>query len=77
MVGLAAAENAAAAIRKDTHVPAEGLGPALAALAKDFDFQVLYRTETVGRLRTGGASGTLTAAEALHQVLSGTGLTYR
>jgi iron complex outermembrane recepter protein len=77
VVGFAVADNATAAIRKSTNIPAEGLGPALTTLAKEFDFQVLYRTEIVGKLRTDGATGTLTATEALDHVLSGTGLTYR
>src|SRR5262245_18173295 len=77
MVGLAAGSDAEAAIRRSTHIPAQGLGPALQSLAKEHDFQVLYRTEIVGELRTGGAVGELTASEALTQLLSGTGLTYR
>jgi outer membrane receptor protein involved in Fe transport len=77
VIGLASADDAKAAIRKPTRVPAEGLAPALATLAKEFDFQVLYRTEVVGKLSTQGASGAMTAAEALEHVLSGTGLTYR
>jgi len=32
----------------------EFLGPALQTLAKTYDFQVLYRTEVVGELRTRG-----------------------
>jgi iron complex outermembrane receptor protein len=75
--GIAGAGEASASIRKPTDIPAQGLGPALTSLAKEFDFQVLYRTEVVGTLRTQGASGTLTAAEALQNVLSGTGLTYK
>ncbi|MGH8210216.1 MAG: STN domain-containing protein [Steroidobacteraceae bacterium] len=77
IVGLANADDAKAAIRKPTDIPAQGLGPALTSLAKEFEFQVLYRTEVVGKLRTQGASGAMTAAEALEHVLSGTGLTYR
>ena len=77
MVGFAAADNATAAVRKTTEIPAQGLGPALTTLAKEFDFQVLYRTEVVGTLRTQGASGAMTAAEALEHVLNGTGLTYK
>jgi iron complex outermembrane receptor protein len=75
--GIAAADDASAAIRRTTNIPAEGLGPALTTLAKEFDFQVLYRTEVVGTLRTQGVSGAVTAAEALEHVLSGTGLTYK
>jgi iron complex outermembrane recepter protein len=75
--GLAAAGDATAAIRKETHIPAEGLGPALTKLAKEFDFQVLYRTEIVSDLKSPGAMGTLTSDEALGKVLTGTGLTYK
>jgi hypothetical protein len=57
--GIAAADNATAAVRKTTEIPAQGLGPALTSLAKEFDFQVLYRTEVVGTLRTQGASGAM------------------
>jgi iron complex outermembrane receptor protein len=75
--GLAAAGDATAAIRQPTNIPAEGLGPALTTLAKVFDVQILYRTEVVGRLRTGGVSGAMTAPEALERMLTGTGLTYK
>ncbi len=72
--GLAAAEVAVA--RRATHIPAQGLGPALQALAKSRDLQVVYRSEIVSGLKTQGAFGELTAAEALTQLLRGTGLTY-
>src|SRR5215472_8052322 len=45
IIGLSAADEVKASIRKDTNIPAGGLGPALQTLAKDFGFQVLYRTE--------------------------------
>ena len=77
IVRIATADPAPAAIRQQTEIPAQGLGPALTLLAKEFDFQVLYRTEVVGSLRTRGVSGPMTAAEALEHVLSGTGLTYK
>jgi iron complex outermembrane receptor protein len=72
-----AADPAHASIRKDTNIPPEGLGAALEALAKDYDFQVLYRTEIVKDLKTQGALGSLTSDEALGKVLSGTGLSYK
>ncbi len=72
-----AAEPARASIRKDAKIPTEELGPALQTLAKDYDFQVLYRTEIVRDLKTHGAIGSLTSDEALTKVLSGTGLTYK
>jgi iron complex outermembrane recepter protein len=72
-----AADPAHASIRKNTNIPAEGLGTALEALAMDYNFQVLYRTELVNNLRTSGAVGSLTSDEALTKVLSGTGLSYK
>jgi iron complex outermembrane receptor protein len=77
IINLAAASEAAAAIRKSTNVPGQELGPALRSLARERDFQLVYRTETVGKVRTSGAVGELTSDEALTQLLNGTGLTYR
>src|SRR5256885_9529287 len=77
IVGLAFAAEGWSAIKRPTHVDAQGLGPALEVLAKQHGFQVLYRTEIVGGLRTQSIEGQLTTDEALHQLLSGSGLTYR
>ena len=77
IVGLAVADDVRAAMKKATNIPAEGLGVALQALAKDRNFQVVYVTEEVSYLRTQGAVGEFTADEALKQLLKGTGLTYR
>jgi iron complex outermembrane receptor protein len=77
LVGISHAQSAHASVRKTTNIPAEELGSALQTLAKDYDFQVLYRTEIVANLRTQGAVGTLTPDEALGKVLTGTGLTFR
>jgi outer membrane receptor protein involved in Fe transport len=74
---MSTAAEVKAAVRRTTHISAQGLGPALQELAKDHGFQVLYRTEVVGDARTVGAAGELTATEALTQLLSGTGLTFR
>jgi iron complex outermembrane recepter protein len=76
LVGFAHADDVRGAVRK-TAVPAQALGPALQLLAKEYDFQVLYRTEVVGSLKTQGVSGAMTAEQALEKVLSGTGLTYK
>src|SRR5882762_8856285 len=76
MVGLAVATDSHASIRMQTDIPAQGLGPALKALAKDRGFQVVFRTEVVGKARTHGATGDLTTPEALAQLLEGTSLTY-
>jgi len=77
IVGVAAGAEAEAAIRRPIRIAAQGLAPALQLLAKQRDVQVVYRSELVGDRRTGGAAGELTFEEALTQLLSGTGLTYR
>jgi iron complex outermembrane recepter protein len=75
-VGLSVAQEASAAIRKHTEIPAEELGTALKALAKDRGFQVVFRSEVVGSARTHGARGDLTTPEALSQLLEGTNLVF-
>jgi outer membrane receptor protein involved in Fe transport len=77
IIGLSQADQVRASIRKDSNISPGGLGPALQTLAKEYQFQILYRTELVGSLRTHGVVGQFTSDEALKQVLSGTGLTYR
>ncbi len=77
IVGLSGATEAEAEIRRPTSIPAQGLAPALQFLAKERDIQVVYRSELVGDRRTSGATGELTLAETLLQLLSGTGLTYQ
>lgn len=76
-VGLSLASDVEAAIRKSTIIPAQGLGPALQSLAKQRDFQIVYRPEFVRGLSTAGTSGDLTPEEALGELLRGTGLTHR
>ena len=76
-VGLSAAADVDAAIRKPTHIPAQLLGPALQSLAKERGFQVVYLSDHVDPLSTQGATGELTSDEALERLLSGTGLSYR
>jgi outer membrane receptor protein involved in Fe transport len=77
LVGISNAQTAHASIRKTTNIPAEELSSALQTVAKDYDFQILYRTEIVKDLRTQGAVGSLSSDEVLTKVLSGTGLTYK
>lgn len=76
VVGFSAAGEVKAAIRKNTSIPAQGLGPALQLLAKDRGFQIVYISDEVNSLRTQGASGELSPEEALAQLLDGTGMTY-
>jgi iron complex outermembrane recepter protein len=71
------AQDAAAAMRKPISIPAQPLGAALEALAKERDLQVIYHSEVVGERRTSGIVGDLTLGEALSRLLSGSGLTYR
>jgi iron complex outermembrane receptor protein len=66
-----------ASIRKTTNIPAESLSDALRTLAKNRQFEILYRAEVVRDVRTEGAVGELTLEEALKAVLSGTGLSYK
>lgn len=77
IAGLSMASEAGAAIRKGVSIPAQGLGPALQAFAKDRELHVVFISEDVHNLRTQGAAGNLTVQEALSQILNGTGLTFR
>ncbi len=74
---LSAREIAAASVRRDTNIPAQNLGSALAYFAKDRNLQLVYASREVDSLRTPGVVGAVTASEALVKLLSGTGLTYR
>jgi outer membrane receptor protein involved in Fe transport len=75
-VSLAAAAEGWAAIKQQTRIDAQDLGPALETLAEEHGFQILYRTELVRGLRVHAIKGELTTEQALQQLLSGTGLTY-
>jgi iron complex outermembrane receptor protein len=77
LVGLSAADEVAAAIRKPTNIPAQHLGSALQTLAKERGLQVVYLSDQVDALRTQGATGEFTPDEALERLLTGTGLSFR
>jgi outer membrane receptor protein involved in Fe transport len=77
IAGLSVAQDAAGSVRKDVNIPAQGLGPALQSLAHECDVQVIFASDDVLDVRTGGVSGKVTIEEALSQMLGGTGLTYR
>ena len=77
LIGFCSADDARASVRKETNIPAEGLGPALNALAKDRNFQIVYVTEEIENVHTEGAVGEFTTEEALKRLLTGTGLTFR
>jgi iron complex outermembrane recepter protein len=76
-LGVGFAGPADASIRKTTNIPAESLSDALRSLAKDRQFEILYRAEVVRDVRTAGAIGEYTPEEALRALLSGTGLAYK
>ena len=76
IAGLALA-NSGESIRQPTHIAAQSLGPALKQLGLSRGLQVLYLSNTVRDITTNGANGDITANQALEQLLSGTGLTYR
>ena len=78
IIGLSRADPVRASmVRKPTRIPAEALSTALQTLANDRNFQVIYVSEEVNKLRTQGAVGEFTPDEALKQLLRGTGMTYR
>jgi iron complex outermembrane receptor protein len=77
ITGHAIASDPTESVRKPTHIPAQALGPALKQFAQDRQLQVLYFSDAVRNVQTGGASGDLSADEALAQLLTGTGLSYR
>ena len=76
LVGLSAADEAGASIRKPTSIAAQSLGSALKTLAQLRHFQIVYREDVLGARRTTGISGNFTQDEALAELLSGSGLTY-
>ena len=75
--GLCVTLNSEAAEKKATNIQAQPLEAALRALAKVHSVEMIYRSEVIGGRQSSAAVGDLTCAEALGEVLSGTGLTYR
>lgn len=76
LAGVAIGSDAGAAIRKQTHIPAQPLEQALRDLSKDRDLHFIFVAEDVKDHRTPGVTGELTHIEALSELLKGTGLTY-
>lgn len=74
--GRSEADPVGGASRQDTRIPAEALSTALLTLEQDRNVEIIFLAEDVRNVRTKGASGSLTLAEALNQLLSGTKLTY-
>jgi outer membrane receptor protein involved in Fe transport len=76
-IGLAAAADVHAAIRRPVRIEPQSLSAALQELAKQREFQIVYRPEFVRDRTTAGAVGDFTSEEALRQLLTDTGLTYK
>ena len=77
IVGFSSHTLAQAAIRRSTEIPPQPIAEALRTLMKEREFQIVYSSELLANRQTQGATGELTMDEALTQLLSGTGLTYR
>lgn len=77
LAGVTHADESKAALRKAANIAAQPLGPALQALAKENDLQLVYVSEEVANLRTGGVVGEFNLYETLTKLLTGTGLTFR
>ncbi|WP_431858206.1 TonB-dependent siderophore receptor [Azospirillum sp.] len=58
-------------------IPAQELDTALTAFADQAGLRLLFASRDLAGLRTAGLSGTLTPAQGLRQLLSGTGYTWR
>jgi iron complex outermembrane receptor protein len=76
-VAISIAGNADASIRKPINIPAQPLESALESLAQERDLQVIYRSDIVVNVQSGGAVGLFTPSEAFDRLLVGTGLAYR
>lgn len=77
IVCVAESPTAAAAIRLPTNIPAQPLIGALETLERERNIQLIFVSEDVRNVRTPGASGEMTSEEAMKQILSGTGLSFR
>lgn len=58
-------------------IPAQSLASALTAFGRQSGLQVVFDPRTTAGKSTGGVTGTLTATQALQQLLAGTGVSYR
>jgi iron complex outermembrane recepter protein len=76
-IGLCTAGGSWASITRETNIPAQGLGPALEMLAREYKVQIVFVSEDISHLRTQGAVGKFTPEQALKQLLLGTGRTFK
>ncbi len=59
------------------HIPAQSLNNALMQFATDSHLELMFTAEKIRGLRTDSVDGSLTPAQALSQLLQGSGMTYR
>jgi hypothetical protein len=77
LVTVAMADPVHSPTKKATNIPAQELAPALQALARERNFQIVYVSEDISGRSTQGAVGDLTPEEALARLLAGTGFTFK
>lgn len=76
-INLANAAPASPNVKQAINVPPQALVLALRSYAAETGLHLVYISEDVRARHSAGARGSLTAAEALEQILRGTGLTFR
>jgi hypothetical protein len=77
IVGVAVADDVHTSTKRLTNIPAQRLAPALQALARESNLQIVYVSEEIGERRTQGAVGEFDTEHALGRLLEGTGLTFK
>jgi iron complex outermembrane recepter protein len=59
------------------HIPAQPLNSALMRFASDSNLELLYTADKLRAFKTAGLDGSMTPAQALSQLLQGSGMSYR
>jgi iron complex outermembrane recepter protein len=72
-IGQVSADSAT----RQYHIPAQPLNSALMRFASDSNLELLYTADKLRAFKTVGLDGSMTAAQALSQLLQGSGMTYR
>lgn len=74
LAAMLAAGAIAQGVARPIDIPAQPLGQALAALARQSDTQILFATDLAEGIRAPAVRGTLTPEDALARMLAGSGL---
>ena len=77
IAGVSLADDVRASVKTFLQIPAGTLDAALNTLATQRGFQIVYITEDLEGVRTGGVKGELTSEQALNELLTGTGFAFR